>query len=194
MARLHLALFSCLGLLLACKASIPQQKRADNSSEIKYDIAAAKALPKNCLNTFVDGKRKVICCPRGEAYSMATQHCFVPRARRSDYPRPIPPLRFTERLRELEACKQGIWKQPGALAQSQGRCADGKRFFEQNSFLSGWVEFYRGEQRVGLTTWTDYGGKGNDGDADCVVVERGGFCGTPLHFFSPEHSVQAVDE
>lgn len=214
MARFRLALFSCVCLLVACQASLPEQSRAnnsgdiernipaaqarpkhaDNSDDLERDVAAAEASPEVCATIGVDGERRVICCPRDKVvYDVATQRCVAPRVQPVDPPEP-PPLRFTERLRELEACKQGIWKQPGALAQSQGRCADGRRFFEQTSFLSGWVEFYRGEQWVGASTWTDYGGKSADGDADCVVVERGGLCGTPLHFFSPVHSVQAVDD
>ena len=180
MTRLWLALLSCS--MAPCQASSPEPRRADPSGALDDDVATADARPKNCLNTVVDGKRKVICCPRDEAYDVATQRCVVPPVRRSPPPEP-PPLRFTERMQELVACKEGRWPGPHARARSHGRCADGKRFFEQNGFLSGWAELYRGEQWVGVSTWTDVTHDTSDGDTRCVVVERIALCGTPLHLF-----------
>lgn len=193
----RLALLACL--LVACDAPLRQSRpssptasgppgrvaapdagRFDGWEAVERDIVAAESTPEVCGTLILGGERRLICCPRGQSYDMATQACVVPAA-----PIPVPaviPPTFSAKLKELEACAQGPWKESGA--KSHGRCEDGKRFFETNGMHTGRTDFYRDEQSVGFSTWSDVGSDHYEGDTGCKVIEREGLCGTPLSLFS----------
>lgn len=159
----------------------PDAGGLDGWEAVERDIAAADARPEVCAKLILDGERVLVCCPRGLSFNLESRRCVQPPPSSID-PAESPPPDFTVKLKELEACTQGSWKQSGA--KTHGRCEDGKRFFESSGFYTGGADFYRGEHRAGSLSWSDVGPEHYEGDTGCKVVERVGLCGTPLSFFS----------